>query len=63
MTPIRNRYSEAPVALYSLSNVSLDYVNPWRGNHMESGCHDDRKLCSTRCEKFSQYVPLNFVNP
>ncbi|MQM07913.1 hypothetical protein Taro_040759 [Colocasia esculenta] len=52
-TPIRNRHSEALVALYSLSNISLDYVNPWRDNHTKSTCHDDRKLCSTRCENSS----------
>ncbi|MQM00040.1 hypothetical protein Taro_032777 [Colocasia esculenta] len=32
------------------SNVSLDYANPWWGNHTKSDCHDDRKLCLTRRE-------------
>ncbi|MQL77118.1 hypothetical protein Taro_009536, partial [Colocasia esculenta] len=36
--------------LRSNGNVSLDHVNPGRSNHMESACHGDRKLCSTRCE-------------
>ncbi|MQM06957.1 hypothetical protein Taro_039788 [Colocasia esculenta] len=49
-TTIRNQHSEMPVAPYCLSNVSLDHVNPGRGNHTESACHDDRKLCSTQCE-------------
>ncbi|MQL76189.1 hypothetical protein Taro_008589, partial [Colocasia esculenta] len=59
-TPIRNRHSEAhvdpilpqptnsPFPWFSGSNVSLDYANPWRGNHTESDWHGDRKLCSTR---------------
>ncbi|MQL99655.1 hypothetical protein Taro_032382, partial [Colocasia esculenta] len=35
---------------FSSSSVSLDYANRWRGNHTESTCHGDRKLCSTRHE-------------
>ncbi|MQL68532.1 hypothetical protein Taro_000863 [Colocasia esculenta] len=52
-TPIRNRHSEALVATYCLSNVSLEYVNPRRGDHTESSRNGDRKLCSTRCENSS----------
>ncbi|MQL76099.1 hypothetical protein Taro_008475 [Colocasia esculenta] len=51
--PIRNRNSEALVTPYCLSNVSLDHVNPWRGNHTESSGHSDRKLCSTPRENSS----------
>ncbi|MQL75585.1 hypothetical protein Taro_007948 [Colocasia esculenta] len=38
---------------FSGNNVSLDFVNPWRGNHTELACHGDRKLCSTRPENCS----------
>ncbi|MQL97891.1 hypothetical protein Taro_030585 [Colocasia esculenta] len=34
--PIQNRHF-VPVGT---SNVSLDYVNPWRGKHTESACHE-----------------------
>ncbi|MQM15034.1 hypothetical protein Taro_047971, partial [Colocasia esculenta] len=40
----------SPFPWFSRGNVSLDHVNPGRGNHIESACHDDRKLCSTRRE-------------
>ncbi|MQL71860.1 hypothetical protein Taro_004220, partial [Colocasia esculenta] len=43
-TPIRNRHSEALVALYSLSNVSIYHVNPGRSSHTESACHGNRKF-------------------
>ncbi|MQL86563.1 hypothetical protein Taro_019082 [Colocasia esculenta] len=44
--PIRNQHFDPA----GTSNVSLDYVNPWGGNHTESACHGDRKLSSTRHE-------------
>ncbi|MQM01750.1 hypothetical protein Taro_034510 [Colocasia esculenta] len=40
----------SPFPRFSRRSVSLDYANRWRGNQAESACHDDRKLCSTRCE-------------
>ncbi|MQL75140.1 hypothetical protein Taro_007537, partial [Colocasia esculenta] len=35
---------------FSGSSASLDYANRWRGQHMESAYHGDRKSCSTRIE-------------
>ncbi|MQL76204.1 hypothetical protein Taro_008590, partial [Colocasia esculenta] len=43
----------SPFLRFSGSNVSLDYVNLWRGNHTESACHGVQKLCSTRHENSS----------
>ncbi|MQM00670.1 hypothetical protein Taro_033405 [Colocasia esculenta] len=51
----------SPFPRFSASNVSLDHVNPWRGNHTESACHGDRKLCSTRRENSSPGKTLIFV--
>ncbi|MQL87072.1 hypothetical protein Taro_019607 [Colocasia esculenta] len=52
-TPIRNRHSETLIAPLLLSNVSLDHVNPGRGNPTELAYHGNQKLCSTRCENSS----------
>ncbi|MQM01399.1 hypothetical protein Taro_034153 [Colocasia esculenta] len=56
------RLTITPFPRLSRSNISLDHVNPRRGCHSESACHGDRKLCSTRHEKYSpdgrQYVGL-----
>ncbi|MQM19653.1 hypothetical protein Taro_052661 [Colocasia esculenta] len=46
---------------FSGNNVSLDYVNLWRGNHTESACHDDRKLCSTLRENPSPGIGIAYV--
>ncbi|MQL88254.1 hypothetical protein Taro_020821 [Colocasia esculenta] len=32
------------------ASVSLDYANHWRGQHTESACRGDRKLCSAQHE-------------
>ncbi|MQM20779.1 hypothetical protein Taro_053807 [Colocasia esculenta] len=45
---LRFRPTISPFLRFSRSNVSLDHVNPGRGNHTESACHGDQKLCSTR---------------
>ncbi|MQL90077.1 hypothetical protein Taro_022664, partial [Colocasia esculenta] len=43
----------SPFPRFSRRNISLNHVNPRRGNHTESTCHGDRKLCSTLCENSS----------
>ncbi|MQM01131.1 hypothetical protein Taro_033888 [Colocasia esculenta] len=50
---LRFRLAISPFPRFSRCNVSLDHVYPGRGNHTESTCHGDRKLCSTRCENSS----------
>ncbi|MQM01436.1 hypothetical protein Taro_034189 [Colocasia esculenta] len=50
---VRFRPTISSFSRFSRSNVSLDHVNPGRGNHTESACHGDWKLCSTRCENSS----------
>ncbi|MQL68536.1 hypothetical protein Taro_000864 [Colocasia esculenta] len=55
--PIQNRQFD-PIGT---SNVSLEYVNPRRGDHTESSCHGDRKLCSTRRENSSPVKELGIT--
>ncbi|MQL74753.1 hypothetical protein Taro_007118 [Colocasia esculenta] len=47
--------------MFSASNISLDHVNPMRGNHTESACHVDGKLCSTRRENSSPGKTMIFI--
>ncbi|MQL99399.1 hypothetical protein Taro_032121, partial [Colocasia esculenta] len=50
---LRFRPTMSPFQRFSHNNVYLDYMNPWRGGHTESGSRGDRKLCSTRHENSS----------
>ncbi|MQL84103.1 hypothetical protein Taro_016626 [Colocasia esculenta] len=49
VTTIWNRHSET-VDRALVSITSLDYVNRWRGQDMESAYHGNRKSCSTWLE-------------
>ncbi|MQL68573.1 hypothetical protein Taro_000827 [Colocasia esculenta] len=45
---LRFRPTIALIPRFFGSSVSLDYANRWRGQHMESACHGDRKSCSAQ---------------
>ncbi|MQL85907.1 hypothetical protein Taro_018439 [Colocasia esculenta] len=58
---LRFQSTISPFPRPSSSSVSFDYTNHWRGSHMKSTCHGDRKLCSTRCENSSPGIGIAYV--
>ncbi|MQL96474.1 hypothetical protein Taro_029167 [Colocasia esculenta] len=44
-----------------IRNQHFDPVGTRRGNHMQSACHGDRKLCSTRRENSSPGIRIAYV--
>ncbi|MQL88253.1 hypothetical protein Taro_020820 [Colocasia esculenta] len=49
-TRLRFWLTISPILRFSVSSLSLDYANRWRGQHTESACHGDRKSCSAQHE-------------
>ncbi|MQL73582.1 hypothetical protein Taro_005946 [Colocasia esculenta] len=47
----------SPIQRFSGSSASLDYVNRWQDQHMESTNHSDSKSCSTRLEISTPVAP------
>ncbi|MQM04692.1 hypothetical protein Taro_037488 [Colocasia esculenta] len=60
---LRFRPTISPFPRFSHCNVSLNHVNPGRGNHTESAYHGDRKLCSTRRENCSPGGATTRIRP